>query len=118
MSPYDLLSDLISKTLAANLQPVPTIVFCDHDENGHFQRLAGLTRARVKLEGIHKQTGVCPSILLLGLFSVGNNHNRREKEFSSLLQWPGIAYLPYGFTKEELIRAACRAAEGAKTPPP
>lgn len=35
-----------------------------------------------------------------------------------LWQWPGFAYLPYGFTKEELIATARGIIEGARTPLP
>jgi hypothetical protein len=118
MSPFDLLSDRIAKTLLADLQPVPLIIFCDHDENGHFQRFGGLERAREALERIHTQTGGQPSILMLGLFPLGNGANRKEKELMAMLQWPGIRYLPFGFTKDELIFAARSAFEGAKIPPP
>lgn len=42
----------------------------------------------------------------------------QEDKSRILFHWPGIAYLPYCFTKDQLIAAARKVIEGAKEPLP
>jgi hypothetical protein len=112
-----MLADAILAALPAEIAPKPLIMFCDRTEDDEFQRFAGLTSVgrAIAIE----RPDAYPAILLLGLFpKETKNYTSEEKELEALLQWPGIAYLQYGFTREELITKARRAAEGAKTPVP
>lgn len=42
----------------------------------------------------------------------------QDDKWRMLFQWPGIAYLPYGFTKDQLIATARKVVEGANKPLP
>jgi hypothetical protein len=57
--------------------------------------------------------------LMVGLFPPAlQNAVPDEKALAALLKWPGFAYLPYGFTKDQLIATARKITEGAKAPLP
>jgi hypothetical protein len=119
MSPHDQLTHVLVNALQSDSAPPPLIVFCDRDENGTLHRYAGLARVRSKLQDDHQRGSGYPSILLLGLFPAAMGAILpHEKELTELLRWPGIAYLPYGFTTEQLIAMARRVAEGATSPLP
>ncbi len=41
-----------------------------------------------------------------------------DRHLLTLLEWPGVAYMQYGFTRAQLIATARRVVEGAKAPLP
>jgi hypothetical protein len=105
--------------LPHDLARIPRVVFCDRDKDGLFRRFAGLARVRTQLQQGSQQDGAYPPIFVLGLFPVTvNATSPGEQELAALLRWPGLAYLSYGFTAEQLVAAARRIAEGAKNPLP
>jgi hypothetical protein len=117
------LADTIIRALPRDLIPAPLIKFSDRTDDGQFQRFAGLAAVAEVIANAHRQQdqqgNIYPSVIILGLFPmVTTSSTGKEKELSALLRWPGIEYLQYGFTKEQLIAAAHRAVEGARTPPP
>lgn len=114
------LGNALIKALPPDLAHTPCVIFCDRDEHDEFDRFAGLARIRAELEhGRQQSGGAYPPILLLGLSPAAvNGASPQEKELAALLRWPGIAYLPYGFTKEYLIVTARKSIEGAKAPMP
>lgn len=59
-------------------------------------------------------------VFVLGLGSASQSIISRSTDDKqrALFQWPGIAYLPYGFTQEQLIATARQVVEGAKQPLP
>lgn len=118
-SAWELLAGAICRTLPPEIGRCLRITFCDRDEDGAFVRFAGLRQARTALLKAYEQSGVCPPILVLGLFPPpAVDGSMPDRELAALLQWPGVAYLPYGFTRERLVAAAHAAVEGARMPPP
>lgn len=113
------LGEAINNKLQSHLSRLPTIVFCDRNDDGKFQRFAGLARVRWELESHHQKTDSYPSILILGLFPLAASVvSSQERGLVALLKWAGIAYLPYGFTSDELIAAADKAVKGGQAPLP
>ena len=96
------------------------IVPCDRDVDGAFARYAGFERAYAALMADWFETGSCHGILIVGLFPMptGLDETAFERATAALLRWPGASYLRYGFSQEELIKAADEAIRGAKEPLP
>jgi hypothetical protein len=109
-----MLADAIVKALPPDIAPKPLIMFCDRTEDGEFQRFEGMAGVARAIANARRQA--YPAVLLLGLFpKPATSDTNNGKELKALLQWPGIRYLRYGFSKKQLVAAARRAAKGAKT---
>jgi len=92
------------------------VFHCDSGEDGRISRFAGLERARIALA-----VGDRPvPTLVVGIFPPPEPSVSADDMpwLGALLAWPGFAYLPYGFSKEELLHAARRIIKGAKEPLP
>jgi hypothetical protein len=121
MSVWQLLSDTITHKLPSEMAGAVRLACCDQDETGMFARFAGLSVARNELLADHYRTGVCTAVIVVGLFPLpedGPSHSVLAPVIGALFQWPGIAYLPYGFTREQLIATVRQVIEGARTPLP
>lgn len=121
MSVWQLLSDAITRTLPLEMAGALRLVCCDRDETGMFASFAGLSVARNGLWDEHYRAGVCTAVIVVGLFPLpedGPSDSVLAPVIGALFQWPGIAYMPYGFTREQLIATARQVIEGARTPLP
>jgi hypothetical protein len=121
MSVWQLLTDTVARALPPDIATSLRLFHCDRDDKGRFVRFAGLARARNELLVEYYRTGACSAMLILGLFSLpegGAGWSGMAPELGMLLRWPGIAYLPYGFTRDELIATVRKIVEGAKEPLP
>lgn len=118
---WQLLSDTIARALPPDTRASLRLFHCDRDDKGRFVRFAGLAHARNELLAEYYRTAAYPAMLILGLFPLpedGAGGSGMAPELGVLLQWPGIAYLPYGFTKAQLIATARKVVKGAKEPLP
>jgi len=95
------------------------ILHCDTDEHGAFVRLAGLGRARDLLLADHLDSRPTSATLVIGLLPLPQLDAMPGMPWLGALEgWPGFAYLPYGFTKEEFLAVVQHVLEGTKTPLP
>lgn len=121
MSTWQLLSDAITRMLPPDMTGALRVVYCDRDENGLFARFAGLSIARNELLADYYRSGVCTAVIVVGLFPLSDrdhNESALAPVAGALFQWAGVAYLPYGFTRDQLIAAARQVIEGARRPLP
>ena len=94
------------------------LVLSDWDEKGDFGRFAGLYRLRDELINDALGGRKTQPILALGLSPPPAFQNNRNLGINVLWQWPGFAYLPFGFNMEELRALAHQVMEGANSPLP
>lgn len=98
----------------------PRIFEVDHAEDGMFSADAGLGATRAALLEAVGIDRPLPAVLIVGLWAtrdVGATPSARE-DIGALLEWPGAAYLQFGFSKHELRSATARIIEGARAPLP
>ncbi len=81
-------------------------LYASHDHDGRKDR----TDAPILHPGATLCLGVCDIEMCLP--------EPHDERYHLLLQWPGFAYLPYGFTKDELIATAERIVADAGQPLP
>lgn len=112
--------DAVACALPPDMARRVRIVPCDRDENGAFVRCAGLERACAALVADWLEAGSCQALLIVGLLPMpaGLDETASERASAALLPWPGVAYLRYGFSRENLVKAADAAIRGAKEPLP
>ncbi len=109
---------MIEQALPRGLLAELRVVQCDRDHEGRYVRWAGLACAHDALVAEYYRTGKHPALLIVGLFPPAFGNAGLTPRIRAMLDWPGVAYLAYGFTRDQLIAAARRAIEGAKTPLP
>lgn len=104
---------------------LPMVFECDHEEsNATFSRLAGLRAARAALLAAVEAKRPLPAVLIVGISAerevanVNLSAARTDGGLAALLEWPGAAYMQYGFTRDDLSAAAARIIDGAKAPLP
>lgn len=103
-------------------ESLPKLFECDHEEDGAFSALAGLRAARAAVLDAADARSPLPAVLVVGI-SARRTVTSFEIEgegaaFATLLEWPGAAYLQYGFSAETLCAAAAAVVGGAKSPLP
>lgn len=121
MAICQLLTEALSGALPADIAAEPPrLLHCDRDDKGQFVRFAGLARARSELLVEHYRNGPHTAILVFSLFPPEETMAGSEmtSRLGPLLQWPGLAYLAYGFNRDQLIAAARRVIRGACAPLP
>lgn len=137
VSGYAVLANAIRGIVAKELEDQKTIMICflNAPMGKHPGFVTGLPGVIESLwqhsRLVPNQPDRCPGIpcefawyarpvLILGLGSAWETaiSRSRDDERRKLFQWPGIAYLPYGFTKDQLIATARKVVEGAKEPLP
>lgn len=121
---WHLLLRAIENQLAGKEGATPALqVFeCDHTADGEYSPLAGFQAARDSVRDEANHGGVIPPVLIIGIHANVAAHldvnSDGDSDASSLLHWPGAAYLQYGFTARELQDACKRTARGAAAPLP
>ena len=102
--------------------PAPKLFEADHEDNGAFSVNAGLLAARAAVLVAAGANQPLPAVLIIGLparSDVGVSHGAGiGDDIDTLLEWPGAAYLQYGFSKDELRSTTAGIIEGAKAPLP
>lgn len=89
---------------------------CDSGVGGADEPLGGLRRAKQVLSTDKKRGQPCSAILMFGLQEPEAFAKRipdGKTGLRRLWDWPGLAYLSYGFGIEELVDTARLASEGA-----
>lgn len=116
--PWRQLTEAIKRILPCELSAAVRTIPCDRDKDGRYTRNIGFECARDLLLAEHYQTGTHPALLLVGLFPLPAGGTGLAPAIRAMLSWSGVAYLPYGFSKEELIETGHRVIAGANTPFP
>lgn len=114
-----LLTQAIEKVLLDEHPPIRLrLLHCDSADGQRFIRFEGLALARWALFEEHERAKSATPTLVLGLLTLTPHTAKYLPWLAALIAWPGFAYLPYGFTKDELVAAARNVVDGAKTPFP
>ncbi len=96
------------------------LVDLDHGKRGQLQPFAGAKELRLRM--LQRRARSAPAAaLLVGLrrwAKIAHDATGQAQVLLSLLAWPGVVYLEFGFSREELVNAARKAVEGAKSPLP
>jgi len=103
-------------TVTSNIE----IFECDNGRDS-FEPFGGVQAAREMLLFEHEQKTQFTAILIVGIRALPIREHcfySGESSLLDLLEWPGAAYLQYGFDKDELCTVVCRIIEGAKAPLP
>lgn len=119
MSPWSYLRAAIVDVIPdRNGEAAFAMVFeCDHDEGGAFSTRAGLRSARAAVLEAAEAQRPLPAVLIIGISARREfttvDATSKDGGLTALLEWPGAAYMQYGFTVEELRATAARIVDGA-----
>jgi len=116
--PWQRLVATVERVLANKGCGALRVLPCDRDRNGSFTRYGGLPLAWEALAHEHYQGQDHRAVLLLGMLPLSTESVAQTTWVTALIGWAGFAYLPYGFTCDELIATAHRIIAGAKEPLP
>lgn len=114
--PWQRLVATVERVLASEGCGALRVLPCDRDRNGNFNRYGGLTLAREALVHEYYRGQNHRAVLILGMLPLSTESVVLTTGVTALIGWTGFAYLPYGFTCDELIATARRIISGAKAP--
>lgn len=116
------LSDLVRRSLRESLKTADAIKLyeLDHAADGVCFPMAGILVAASELREAIRDGRPTSPVLIIGLQQTLDAARSSDETTHALalFDWPGAAYLPYGFSEAELIGTARRILEGANSPPP